>query len=84
MKREILTKERNVTGCCPGHDKWPAETYRSRRSKKARSRDKKKEHQLVRQLVKKELKEMTDSELLKEADSIMDEVWKTTNCVYKL
>ena len=26
---------RKDRGCCPGHDKFPRETYRSRRSKKA-------------------------------------------------
>jgi hypothetical protein len=24
-------------GCCPGHDKFPPDTYRSRRSKRARA-----------------------------------------------
>ena len=26
-------------GCCPGHDKFPRETYRNRRSKAAQTRD---------------------------------------------
>ena len=49
MKREIL----NVTkpgSCCPGHDKYPNDTYSSRRSKKARSRDKAKEHRHARRV----------------------------------
>ena len=29
--------DRRDRGCCPGHDKFPNETYRSRRSKKARA-----------------------------------------------
>lgn len=31
----VDTKDR---GCCPGHDKFPAETYRSRRSKRAHAK----------------------------------------------
>lgn len=56
MKRELLSLEdkdhRPDTWCCPGHDKWPAETYRNNRSKKARSRDKQKEHKYVRSVAK--------------------------------
>ena len=29
--------KRKDHGCCPGHDKFPNETYRSRRSKRARA-----------------------------------------------
>ena len=56
MKREILNYRRGDSGFCPGHDKFPTETYSSRRSKKARSRDRKIENQVVRQLNKKELR----------------------------
>ena len=57
MKREILNHKlrRTVNGSCPGHDDWPDETYRSRRSKRARSRDKQKEHQLARTFTKQDL-----------------------------
>lgn len=50
MRREILDyyPGDNTTGCCPGHDNYPNQTYRSRRSKRARARDKKKEHQHAR------------------------------------
>jgi hypothetical protein len=52
MKREILIhkQHRDIGGCCPGHDEYPDETYKSNRSKRARSRDKQKEHQYVRTL----------------------------------
>lgn len=55
MKREILTIKRKkmINGCCPGHDDWPSEAYKSNRSKKARSRDKKKEHRFVRRVLNK-------------------------------
>lgn len=55
MKREILTKKRRVCGCCPGHDQYPNETYKNRTSKRARSRDKKIEHQHIRSITKREL-----------------------------
>jgi len=58
MKREILSHKRGVCGCCPGHDTFPAETYNSRRSKKARARDKKLEHQVARQIVKRTLNDV--------------------------
>ena len=53
MKREILKfkLKRNINGCCPGHDDWPDETYRGRKSKKARSRSKKREHQYARRIL---------------------------------
>lgn len=58
MKREILEHKRKkkINGCCPGHDEWPDETYSSRLSRKARSRDKKKEHKYVRLLRKQQLR----------------------------
>jgi len=50
MKREYkdihLLKQLNW--CCPGHDTYPCDTYRNNKSKRARSRDKKKEHRYVR------------------------------------
>jgi hypothetical protein len=57
MKRDILETKRikNISGCCPGHDSFPADTYNSRRSKKARSRDKQVEHQAARTILKRML-----------------------------
>jgi 3'-phosphoadenosine 5'-phosphosulfate sulfotransferase (PAPS reductase)/FAD synthetase len=58
MKRELLQisgKHRYGCWCCPGHDKWPDETYKNNRSKRARSRDKKAEHQLVRTVTNREM-----------------------------
>lgn len=55
MRREILNLRRGDCGCCPGHDKFPADTYNSRRSKKARSRDRKIENQTVRRIQKRRL-----------------------------
>jgi hypothetical protein len=57
MKREILKHKRHVSFCCPGHDTFPNETYKSRRSKHARARDKKLEHQVARSMAKRELRE---------------------------
>lgn len=54
MKREIITRKREVSGCCPGHDQYPDEAYKNRRSVKARARDKKKEHQHTRTIAKKD------------------------------
>ena len=54
--RDLLKIRRGDCGCCPGHDKFPNETYNSRRSKKARSRDIKKEHRVVRRILKQEIK----------------------------
>jgi hypothetical protein len=49
MKREIASSG-GLKGsrCCPGHDKWPSDTYHSRRSVKARARSKQLEHQSAR------------------------------------
>lgn len=58
MKRDIYATKRMkiVSGCCPGHDDYPMETYRSKRSKHARSRDKKIEHQHARSILKRLLR----------------------------
>lgn len=32
------------SGCCPGHDKFPSETYDNNRSKRAQTRDTKLQH----------------------------------------
>lgn len=54
MKREIALVKPGMFGCCPGHDEFPDGTYRNRRSKKARARDKAKEHRFVRRKAKLE------------------------------
>lgn len=51
--RDILKLRRGDCGCCPGHDKFPNDSYSSRRSKKARARDKQVEHQTVRSIQKR-------------------------------
>lgn len=58
MKREISNHVplSFVSGCCPGHDVYPGETYKNRRSKRARARDKKLEHQHARSLAKRNMR----------------------------
>ena len=55
--RDIDKVKTKTHGCCPGHDTFPSETYNSRRSKKARARDRKIEHQYIRSLLKRRLHE---------------------------
>lgn len=57
MRRELFGVKlaRCVCGCCPGHDAFPSETYKNRRSKKARSRAKKEEHRYVRRVLNQNL-----------------------------
>lgn len=55
MKREIIYWDRHCSDCCPGHDKFPNGTYRNRRSKKQRAKDKQKEHQVARRKTKHQL-----------------------------
>ena len=52
LKREIVSFRTLTYGCCPGHDLFPIGTYKSRRSKKKRAKDKIKEHKMVRHYVK--------------------------------
>lgn len=40
--------DRKDQGCCPGHDKFPSECYRNRRSIKAHARDTKVAHKRAR------------------------------------
>ena len=40
--------KRKDHGCCPGHDKFPLDTYRNCKSKKARARDKQTAHGIAR------------------------------------
>ncbi|ASV44402.1 hypothetical protein PBI_SCTP2_387 [Salicola phage SCTP-2] len=53
MKREIIEYDRHCCGCCPGHDRFPNGTYKNRRSKKQRAKDKKREHKVARGFVKR-------------------------------
>ncbi|MCP1540119.1 hypothetical protein [Methylorubrum extorquens] len=46
---------RGDSGCCPGHDTFPSETYNNRRSKRAQARDTKVQHQRARARSKSEL-----------------------------
>jgi hypothetical protein len=59
MKREILNLDnhRKNNWCCPGHDKWPEDTYSKNRSKKQCAVFKTKEHRLARRIAKLELKQ---------------------------
>jgi len=40
-------------GCCPGHDTFPSQTYKNRRSKRAQSRDTTLAHQIARARAKR-------------------------------
>jgi hypothetical protein len=54
MKRDIKLIKRlgkTVDDCCPGHSVFPSDTYKNRRSKRARSRDKKIEHRYTRRIL---------------------------------
>lgn len=57
MKRQIAQIPGALKGswCCPGHDTWPSDTYKSNRSKAARSRDKAREHRYARRILKQQL-----------------------------
>lgn len=52
MRREIETvkRRRDISGCCPGHDDYPVESYKNRRSKAARAEGIKKEHRAFRRV----------------------------------
>jgi len=53
MRREILNCKTLGRPCCPGHDKFPSDTYVSNRSKRARAKHIKTEHQVVRAITKR-------------------------------
>ena len=57
MQRQLQHVGGKAKGCwcCPGHDVFPCDTYKNNRSKRARSRDKKVEHQYVRSILKRKL-----------------------------
>lgn len=62
MRRQIEQLRRGDSGCCPNHDTFPNDTYRNNRSKRARARDKRKEHKMVRTLLKRELLNQLNTE----------------------
>ena len=47
--------DRKDRWCCPGHDKFPLETYRNRRSKKAHTRDTAIAHRRARARIRSQL-----------------------------
>lgn len=49
MKREILDVYQ-PGHCCPGHDKYPSDTYKNRRSVSKRAEGIKKEHRHARRV----------------------------------
>jgi hypothetical protein len=53
VKRDIKLLDRHPSWCCPGHDKFPCETYKNNRSKKARAKGIQLEHQVARQRQKR-------------------------------
>jgi hypothetical protein len=57
MKRQLLSIKscRHLCWCCPAHDVYPNESYKNNRSKRARSRDIKKEHKYVRTVLTRNL-----------------------------
>lgn len=64
MKRQIFQFHRGGCSCCPGHDNYPGESYKNRRSKKARVKGKKIEHKYARTLLKRDLnKELEDEQV---------------------
>jgi hypothetical protein len=53
--------KRKDRGCCPGHDKFPRDTYRNRKSKKAHSRDSQIAHGIARAQEHTHIAESLDS-----------------------
>lgn len=47
---------RRDRGCCPGHDKFPNDTYGSRRSHRARSQARQLAHSIARARSRQELR----------------------------
>lgn len=55
--------DRSDAGCCPGHDKFPSDTYSTSRSKRAQARDTKLAHGRARarsraEIIQRELEEL--------------------------
>ena len=62
MKREIHKYVKYASGCCPGHDKYPDDSYKNNRSKRARAKGKTSEHKRVRVGVRQGIeKELDDN-----------------------
>lgn len=59
MRREIKEVEhlKKNCGCCPGHDLWPNEKYKSARSRRARAKGKAAEHRYARRILNRRVKE---------------------------
>lgn len=55
MKREILDVYSDPGNCCPGHDDYPSDKYRNRRSRLKRAEGIKKEHRHARRVKKMNL-----------------------------
>ena len=53
---------RKDRGCCPGHDKFPPDTYNSRRSKKARAKAAQLAHGIARARIKIALHQAVEGE----------------------
>lgn len=51
---------RGDQGCCPGHDKFPGDSYSNRRSKKAQTRDTQVAHQVARSRGAADLRRQVD------------------------
>lgn len=47
--------DRKDAGCCPGHDKFPSDTYSTSRSKRAQTRDTKLAHGRARARARQEI-----------------------------
>lgn len=47
--------EREDRGCCPGHDKYPKESYRNRRSKRKQTEATKTAHRRARAVERREV-----------------------------
>ena len=68
--------KRKDFGCCPGHDKFPKDSYNNRKSKKARGRDKKYSHKVARadekRIVYDNYEEMIeDEEMMEDEDETL-------------
>jgi hypothetical protein len=54
--------KRRDRGCCPGHDKFPRETYANNDSKRAQARDTKLAHGIARARSREELQALCKHE----------------------
>lgn len=55
--------KRGDSGCCPGHDTFPSETYGNRRSKRAQTRDTAIQHQVARARLKADTRKAIEESL---------------------